>query len=737
MEDFSVKLRVVSLLFLIAGLSHIPIQPQEATTDFSLKDLHETLFDLYFPENDQLSTAEKRQRFAWREQMWGYLQTQPEILQLLTLLQPSSSLLPDDLKNQFSDIIDHHSNVTSINKRRIEDLQRTLRNHPDNNIRKFAAMLRKIYSYLAYSNAVTLKISGYNCQQTPELIAQALKKTPLKIHSTKLRFTKGNIEHTQGSIDYLIIGSGPAGSLIAYELLCQKPNARVVLIDSGSLVKPHSVITESSSEFMESNNTRTSTDGSIALRNARAFGGGTIVNLDLAFSPLLPQIKHQISSWIDAGMIDGSLIHNRTTKDYGVLKQAYNYVTKHIGTRMVNEDEVNANNKILLRGAPTATTYNLNARKPLSTKDKNLKISALEAFIQPALRKGLSIIPDLKVKKLLFEDTHYSHATGVIVELQHALNQPYTITDPNGFNLPEGTLATINAKNIIICAGTLGSAELLLRSKVPNNNIGKGIVLHPSIGMYGRFDHEVDVLNGLSASVYASAPDINDGYFFESMSADPAFMALINFGSGKQILDIIRDVKYLGGFGIMLIDTPHPDNKVFIDPFTDTVQVHYTLHENDKARLRKGLIRGLEMLFEQGAYEVHMPTSEQILGTTQGYIPFTAKEQVAPAIAQLQFKENQNFISSAHMQGSNKMGNDPITSVVSPRFKVWNQKTQQEIANLYVCDSSIFPTSVGANPMQSIYTFAKLFVDQHIKTLNQSMYLKCMGYLQRLYGRLF
>jgi choline dehydrogenase-like flavoprotein len=44
--------------------------------------------------------------------------------------------------------------------------------------------------------------------------------------------------------------------------------------------------------------------------------------------------------------------------------------------------------------------------------------------------------------------------------------------------------------------------------------------------------------------------------------------------------------------------------------------------------------------------------------------------------------------------------------------------TQQEIPNLYVMDSSIFPTSVGANPMQSIYTFAKIFSDRLIHGLD-------------------
>jgi choline dehydrogenase-like flavoprotein len=39
-------------------------------------------------------------------------------------------------------------------------------------------------------------------------------------------------------------------------------------------------------------------------------------------------------------------------------------------------------------------------------------------------------------------------------------------------------------------------------------------------------------------------------------------------------------------------------------------------------------------------------------------------------------------------------------------FHVWHTK------NLYVVDGSVFPTSIGANPMQSIYTFAKIAADR-------------------------
>ena len=64
------------------------------------------------------------------------------------------------------------------------------------------------------------------------------------------------------------------------------------------------------------------------------------------------------------------------------------------------------------------------------------------------------------------------------------------------------------------------------------------------------------------------------------------------------------------------------------------------------------------------------------------------------------------------MQGTVKLGPDPRTSCVSPNHRVWNPKTGEEIVNLYVADGSVFPTSVGANPMQSIYTFSKLLAER-------------------------
>lgn len=57
------------------------------------------------------------------------------------------------------------------------------------------------------------------------------------------------------------------------------------------------------------------------------------------------------------------------------------------------------------------------------------------------------------------------------------------------------------------------------------------------------------------------------------------------------------------------------------------------------------------------------------------------------------------------LQATNKMSAREQDGVVAQDFHVWGTQ------HLYVVDGSIFPTSVGANPMQTIYTIAKIFAD--------------------------
>jgi choline dehydrogenase-like flavoprotein len=129
------------------------------------------------------------------------------------------------------------------------------------------------------------------------------------------------------------------------------------------------------------------------------------------------------------------------------------------------------------------------------------------------------------------------------------------------------------------------------------------------------------------------------------------------------------------------------------------------------------------MMFMAGAKQVIIPSNENFLNLPNfdpmvGVV-LTESSQADLVEQNLQFIPNRTLLTAAHLQATNKIGLSPNQGVVSTNQRVWNVLTGAEVPNLYVMDSSIFPTSVGANPMQSIYTFAYLFCDRLLQGIEQ------------------
>jgi choline dehydrogenase-like flavoprotein len=347
----------------------------------------------------------------------------------------------------------------------------------------------------------------------------------------------------------------------------------------------------------------------------------------------------------------------------------------------------------------------------LRSAESELLIAALEDKANP-----LGMIPDADVRRVLFEqDGSQQRAVGVEVQMRAAMPGNGVIANPNGLKLLPGETFTVRAKTVILSAGALGSPTVLLRSGVKNDWIGRGMVLHPSMPIMGRFDHHIDALTGTEASVYVDDRLVDRGYAMESMADQPLYAALMSPGPALHTLEMIEAFRDMAGFGVMLIDTPQPDNRIVIDKSGST-QIDYTLSEPDKKRFSEGIAEAIRVMFKAGAKEVYLPTTEDILGngagepkhdTETGMQPqvLTSPDQAALVEKNLRFISNESIVTSAHMQATDKMGASPNNSVVGQDFHVWGTE------GLYVVDGSIFPSSVGANPMQSIYTIAKIFAD--------------------------
>jgi hypothetical protein len=527
------------------------------------------------------------------------------------------------------------------------------------------------------------------------------------------------------SIDYLVVGSGPGGATVAHDL--QQAGRRVVLLDKGPFVVWGSMDTRSYSALMYEQNSARTSDGAILVRSGQTVGGGTTVNIDLAFSPLEATVQTKLRDWIAEGRIDGRFY---TLEN---LSRVYSSIRDDIGTRELSESELNRDNLVLWNGAKAfgvdPLLYHLNrfpeGRSPSPVDDKR---DASRQLLLPAIQdptNPLSLVPDADAVDLLFDGSDPPRATGVRFVAQAPwTDQKNTIVDPCKLGIPPGTTVTIRADNVVVAAGTIGSARLLLRAaganptvldNGPGSQIGKGLVMHPSLPIIGVFEEEIDLLQGLDSATHVDAFGPTPGFIYETMSGLPAYGALLVPGRGEDVYRIISQFQNSAGFGLMRIDSSAPTNCVRLNADGVNVDLDYVLTDEDKQQMQLGTAIAIRMMFLAGAKTVVIPSNENVLDLPD-YRPTHPLFLTDPAQADLveqhlEFVPNRTLLTSAHLQGTNKMGADPASAVVSTKQRVWSA-SGQEIPNLYVMDSSIFPTSVGANPMQSIYTFARIFSER-------------------------
>src|SRR5262245_2163333 len=129
-----------------------------------------------------------------------------------------------------------------------------------------------------------------------------------KVHAptiapSRLRYdaARKRIVHADGPIDCLVVGSGPGGATVAHELW--RAGRRVVLLEKGPFVVWGSMDTRSHPRLMYLGDRAATADNGIVIRSGETLGGGSAVNIDLAFSPLEATIQARIEDWRQRGLI--------------------------------------------------------------------------------------------------------------------------------------------------------------------------------------------------------------------------------------------------------------------------------------------------------------------------------------------------------------------------------------------------------------------------------------------------
>jgi choline dehydrogenase-like flavoprotein len=293
------------------------------------------------------------------------------------------------------------------------------------------------------------------------------------------------------------------------------------------------------------------------------------------------------------------------------------------------------------------------------------KQSALHTYLRWAEAQGARVISNAHVQRI---EHRRGHASALEVQLGRA-RQPLRV----------------EAKQVVIAAGAIGSSALLLASGV-RKNVGTRVSFNAGAMVVGQFPFAVNGWDGDQMTVFLKG----DGYVVEATHNPPMSMALTTPGWFGEHSALMRRGHRLGYAGVLV--ATEPVGRVVHSRAFGHEEVHFKLPPRDLFTLQRGIERVAEVMFEAGAEQVILPSHR-----------FTALRSRAECrrVAAAVSDTRQFSLGSAHPQGGNPWSMDPALGVVNDGFAVHG------FDNLFVCDGSVFPSGIGVNPIETILALSK------------------------------
>ena len=246
----------------------------------------------------------------------------------------------------------------------------------------------------------------------------------------------------------------------------------------------------------------------------------------------------------------------------------------------------------------------------------------------------------------------------------------------------------VRARRAVIAAGgALGTPELLLRSGLGGPQVGRNFHIHPACWVGARYPEVVRGWEGVMQSFYIDQWE-PQGVLLEATFTPLAFGGAWLAGTGAEHQRSLLEFDRVGSIGVHLSDRSQGRVGLGND---GALRASYRLTRSDGDRIAFGIARAAEVHFAAGATEVY-PNIPRIGTLKPGDLAGFEATRIRPSELRLE---------AFHPMGTARIAADPRQGVCAPDGSVRGTE------GLYVADASLFPTSVGVNPMMTIIAFAK------------------------------
>ncbi len=195
---------------------------------------------------------------------------------------------------------------------------------------------------------------------------------------------------------------------------------------------------------------------------------------------------------------------------------------------------------------------------------------------------------------------------------------------------------------------------------------------------------------------------IEGGYLLMANQVQPGLLAAVIPGFGSDHSDWMKNLANFGGTAGWIDD--HPDELGHISINGDGARVVTYEYGPNTQKILRDLIKK-QILVHQAA------GAKRILVGDYAGTKINKPSDMA-RIDTLPISAGGLIMGSPHPAGGCRMGEDPKSSVVGPDHKVHG------FENLFVSDSSVFPTGVSMDPSLTIMGFSYVAADHILFTVN-------------------
>jgi choline dehydrogenase-like flavoprotein len=469
--------------------------------------------------------------------------------------------------------------------------------------------------------------------------------------------------------DVLVIGSGAGGAVAAAELA--EAGLDVLVLEAGKHYDresyPSDHLEAIAELYRDAGLTIAAGKPPIPVPVAKVVGGTTVINSGTCFRAP----REVLERWRAEHGVEWAL---DLAADYAEAEQTLR-VTQLDPERMGRNGQLAMEGAAAIGASGSPISRNAGSCVQCSSCPFGCEIDAKRgmhvSYLPRAVAAGARLRAGVEARRLLVED---GRAVGVAARVA-----------PNG---RPGRDFTVRARRaVVVAGGAFGTPELLQRSGLGGGGtVGRNLHIHPACWVGARYDEEVRGWDGVMQSYYVDEWESN-GILLEATFTPLAFGGAWLLGAGVDHQRAMLDFGHVGSIGVHLTD--RSSGRVGLGA-EGAIRASYKLTPEDADRLAFGIARAAEVHFAAGATAVY-PNIPRV-----GVL----RPSDLPSFEATRFKPSELRLEAFHPMGTARIG-APGEGACATDGSLHGTEA------LYVADASLFPTSVGVNPMMTVIAFAK------------------------------